>query len=101
MTDIIERLRKYVPPQPEQAGPYGMMLVAADEIERLRADKDVIRSQERNTAFEKDIQLLEAALEPFARNADARSLSEALGHISRDHLLQARAALTDRAEARQ
>jgi hypothetical protein len=43
---------------------------AADEIERLRA-----------------------ALEPFARNVYAVSLSEALGHIEREHLHNARAAL--------
>jgi hypothetical protein len=49
---------------------------ALAEIERLRADKDVIRSQERNAAYERDIAALEAeierlraALEPFANMA--------------------------------
>lgn len=39
------------------------------------------------------IEQLRAALEPFARNADAVSLFEALGHIKREHLHDARAAL--------
>lgn len=34
-----------------------------------------------------------AALEPFARNVDAGSLDEAIGHITREHLLAARAAV--------
>lgn len=38
---------------------------------------------------------LEGAVEPFARNARAKSLSEALGHIEREHLLAARAALKE------
>ena len=38
---------------------------------------------------------LEAALEPFARNVNAISLREALGHIEREHLLDARAVLKD------
>jgi septal ring factor EnvC (AmiA/AmiB activator) len=33
------------------------------EIERLRVDKDVIRSQERNAAYERDIAALEAEIE--------------------------------------
>jgi uncharacterized membrane protein len=33
------------------------------EIERLRADKDVIRSQERNAAYERDIAALAAEIE--------------------------------------
>jgi uncharacterized small protein (DUF1192 family) len=33
------------------------------EIERLKADKDVIRSQERNAAYERDIAALEAEIE--------------------------------------
>lgn len=40
-----------------------------------------------------EIALLRTALEPFARNADAVSLFEALGHIKREHLHDARAAL--------
>jgi hypothetical protein len=39
------------------------------------------------------IEALEAALKPFAQNAKAVSLSKALGHITREHLLNARAAL--------
>jgi uncharacterized small protein (DUF1192 family) len=33
------------------------------EIERLKVDKDVIRSQERNAAYERDIAALEAEIE--------------------------------------
>jgi septal ring factor EnvC (AmiA/AmiB activator) len=33
------------------------------EIERLRTDKDVVRSQERNTSYEKSIEELEAEIE--------------------------------------
>ena len=36
---------------------------------------------------------LEAALRPFAKNADAESLIDALGHITREDMLRARAAL--------
>ena len=36
------------------------------------------------------------ALRPFAAKADAASLSEALGHITREHLLAARSALDRR-----
>jgi hypothetical protein len=36
---------------------------------------------------------MQAALEPFARKADAVSLSEALGHIEREHLREASRAL--------
>ena len=39
------------------------------------------------------IEALEAALKPFAMKTDAPSLSKALGHISREHLWAARAAL--------
>jgi hypothetical protein len=35
---------------------------AIDEIARLKADKDVIRSQERNGAYERDIDALEAEI---------------------------------------
>jgi hypothetical protein len=42
------------------------------------------------------IERLRLALEPFARNADATSLSEALGHVSRDDLHRARDALSER-----
>lgn len=38
---------------------------------------------------------LEAVLEPFTRNIKATSLREALGHIEREHLLAAIAALKD------
>jgi hypothetical protein len=49
VTDIVERLR---------AGAIDMVQ-AADEIERLRADKDVQRSQDRNVSYERDILRLE------------------------------------------
>ena len=39
------------------------MAIPAAEIDRLRADKDVIRSQERNAAYERDIAALEAEIE--------------------------------------
>ncbi len=39
------------------------------------------------------INKLWVALEPFARNANAVSLSDALGHITREDLLRARDAL--------
>jgi hypothetical protein len=55
------------------------------EIERLRADKDVQRSQERNTSYEASIAELEAdnermrtALKPFALAVDP-------GEYVRDH----------------
>src|SRR5215475_8361510 len=40
-----------------------------------------------------EIGRLRAALKPFAQKADAFSLSHALGHITREHLLDARRAL--------
>ncbi len=42
---------------------------------------------------EAEIYRLRTALEPFARKANAPSLAEALGHISREDLLRAQAAL--------
>lgn len=54
---------------------------------QLGAYQRVLRKQ---TAH---IEELKAALEPFARNARAKSLMEALGHIEREHLLNARVAL--------
>ncbi len=42
-----------------------------------------------------EVAKLRAALEPFARNVDALYLSKALGHIEREHLLKARAALNE------
>jgi hypothetical protein len=39
------------------------------------------------------IEALEVALKPFAQNVKAASLSKALGHITREHLLNASAAL--------
>jgi hypothetical protein len=64
MNDIVERLRD------DRYFGFDMRCEAAAEIERLRA-----------------------ALKPFARKADAVSLSEALGHIEREHLRQARRVL--------
>lgn len=43
--------------------------------------------------MEAEITRLRDALEPFARNAKAASLSEALGHISREDLERASEAL--------
>jgi hypothetical protein len=42
-----------------------------------------------------EVERLQAALEPFARKADSLSLSEALGHIEREHLRAARRALEE------
>lgn len=71
---------------------------AADEIERLKADAakwQEVASQgiqiERELRAENE--WMRTALEPFARNVDAVSLSEALGHIEREHLRKARAAM--------
>jgi predicted nucleic acid-binding Zn-ribbon protein len=41
---------------------------AQAEIERLRADKDVIRSQERNATYERDIAALEAEIDKLGRS---------------------------------
>ena len=73
-------------------------LKQSDEIERLRADLKSEREahevcvQMRNDA-ETDNKRLRAALKPFAQKADTFSLSHALGHITREHLLDARRAL--------
>lgn len=40
-----------------------------------------------------EIEQLKAALQPFALNVNAVSLRDALGHITREDLLRARAAL--------
>ena len=57
---------------------------AAAVIDRLTQENDHLHQENAQ---------LRAALEPFARNADAVSLAQALGHIERDHLLAARRAL--------
>lgn len=44
-------------------------------------------------AKDAEIKKLRAALEPFARNVDAVSLSETLGHITREDLWRALAAM--------
>ena len=46
---------------------------AIDEIARLKADKDVIRSQERNGSYERDIDALEAEI---AKLREALTLAE-------------------------
>jgi hypothetical protein len=54
------------------------------ENERLRTDNERLRQQR---------DALLKALKPFALNVEAVSLNEALGHIERQHLLDARAAI--------
>ena len=56
---------------------------------------DVVKAVDREMALRARVAKLEVALEPFARNVNATSLREALGHIERKHLLDARAALKD------
>jgi hypothetical protein len=46
-----------------------------------------------NAELQKQIGYLRAVLEPFARFAEAGSLMEALGHINREHLSEARHAM--------
>lgn len=63
----------------------------ANEVERLRATlkSGTVCIAERDA----EIEQLTAALKPFALNVNAVSLRDALGHISREDLLRARAAL--------
>jgi prefoldin subunit 5 len=56
-------------------------------------DMEFRNYQDRIADLEARIEALEAALKPFAQNVKAVSLSKALGHITREHLLNARAAL--------
>jgi len=70
------------------------------EIERLRG---LIASQSHaaekicgSLELETEIERLRAALKPFAQKADGFSLSHALGHITREHLLEARRALEEK-----
>jgi hypothetical protein len=51
--------------------------------------------KERADRLEAQIASARKALEPFAADVGAVSLSKALGHISREHLLAAKAALSD------
>ena len=69
----------------------------SDLVERLRFNAtagipDFTNSRLLDEAADR-IEALEAALKPFAMNADAPSISKALGHISREHLWAAEAAL--------
>jgi hypothetical protein len=77
----------------------------ADRIEALeaalertvRVDASIVKQLSRsisiNVRLRARIEALEAALQPFAQNVKAASLSKALGHITREHLLNVRAAL--------
>jgi prefoldin subunit 5 len=56
-------------------------------------DMEFRNYRDRIADLEARIEALEAALKPFAQNVKAVSLSKALGHITREHLLNARAAL--------
>ena len=74
------------------------MIALEDEATELRANLQACVNQlAENTAImdvaRDRIERLEAALKPFAMNVDAVSLSKALGHITREHLRDARAAL--------
>jgi outer membrane protein TolC len=65
-----------------------------DLVVRLRAMPSSLNDALRTMDEAADrIEALEAALQPFAQNVKAVSLSNALGHITREHLLNARAAL--------
>jgi uncharacterized coiled-coil DUF342 family protein len=88
----VERLR--IERDNFQAG----LVTAVQENERLREGRDTMgdlwaREREARGKVEAKIERLKAALEPFARKADAVSLSEALGHIEREHLRKACRAL--------
>lgn len=112
---IVERAREYVRNLGGDPQDY-LVWQLADEIERLEAllrgadghrvaDNMVLRTKimslkaalaEETDALAKaeaDNEQLRTALEPFARNVDAVSLSATLGHITREHLQNARRAL--------
>lgn len=115
MTDIVERLRGHPGPDDSVTVQFRTMVAqrheAADEIERLRRpgaqavttrDYREIRGRSENhrcadcdigDEMATEIERLQAALKPFALNVKAESLSDALGHITREDLLRARAAL--------
>ena len=61
--DIIERLREEIRNCPGCWVKDVEINELKQEIERLRADKDVQQSQDRNTAYERDIAALEAEIE--------------------------------------
>ena len=63
----------------------------AAEIERLRNNYFILKQD--YDALRAENARLRAALEPFARNVEAVSLSATLGHITREHLWEARRAL--------
>lgn len=61
-----------------------------ENVNRIAAEGAAILRAE---AAEDRIATLTEALEPFARNVDATSLAKACGHVTREHLHAARAAL--------
>jgi hypothetical protein len=70
----------------------------AEVIGKLHAEIERLRNKWAASCYaelEADNERLRAALEPFARNVKAVSLMEALGHIGREHLLDACAALEE------
>lgn len=96
MTDIREQLRA-MPSSLNDA--LRTMEDAAQEIERLQEAKRralAIADERAKEACHLRAQLASArkALEPFALDVGAVSLGKALGHITREHLLAAKAALT-------
>jgi hypothetical protein len=69
-----------------------------EEIERLRtalsaAQAALTEYGDEMVKARAEIERLRAALKPFAKRVGAVSLSAALGHITREHLLEARRAL--------
>jgi hypothetical protein len=54
-----------------------------------------------NIALQRHLAMLRTALEPFARKAEAISISEALGHVTREYLTIARHVMrvTDKEQA--
>lgn len=73
MTDIADRLENLwdVTDDPKERELYA---TACGEIRRLRADKDVARSQARNAAYEADIEQLRVAVEDAIDTLEAMNL---------------------------
>ena len=59
------------------------------------AADDAISLIDETLALRARVAQMEAALEPFARNVHAQALRDALGPITREHLLAANSALGD------
>jgi len=83
MRRLLWRKPKADEPKPELR--YNSQIMALKlEVGDLRSEIEILRGEN---------ELLRSALEPFAANVNAWSLSRAMGHISREHLFAARKAL--------